>query len=250
MDWLAPLQGALSAIGLNASGVCDGRPYDHLLPGCRSVVVFGSGGTALWDAFLADLRARPEHLTAHAHPLDDFVTRAIQAADPDPPASRRWVRCAAEPEAFVDFRPLGLAAGLGWHSRTGMLLHPTYGLWLGMRAACFTTEALPLSAPLDGEGPCGGCPGHCARACPGGAFPEGSLQIRACAAFNVASDVCHGRCDARRACPAGSTHRHGDLQHHYHYARDTGRPALAAALGVAAGRAGQGPRWADWAEEG
>ncbi|MFT4974576.1 MAG: hypothetical protein ACI8S6_000459 [Myxococcota bacterium] len=249
MNWLSPLQDSLSAVGLNVSGVTDGRPYEEQLAGCRSVVVFASGGRALWEAFVADAQANPGHLTDHDHPFDDFVARAIRAADPDPPPSRRWIRCAAEPEAFLDFRPLALGAGLGWRSKTGLLLNPEHGLWLGMRAACLTTEVLPQQAALSGEGPCGDCPGYCADACPGGAFPEGRLQIRACAAFNVASEVCHGRCDARLACPEGAVHRHGPLQHHYHYARDTGRPMLAEVLGVEDGRSGLGPQWAAWSGE-
>jgi len=248
MQWLNPLQRRLAVVGLNASGVADGQAHQDILPGCKSVVVFASGGRGLWDAFTEDLRQHPANLTEHAHPLDDFVARAIEAADPDPPASRRWIRCAAEPEQFVDFRPLAEGAGLGWRSHTGLLLHPAYGLWLGMRAACFTTDPLPISTPLRGAGPCGDCPGHCASACPGGAFEGGRMRIRACASFNVRSDRCHGSCDARRACPAGAAHRHGDLQHHYHYARDTGRPALAAALGISDHRDGKGPQWADWTE--
>lgn len=249
MEWLSSIQQSLGAIGLNAVGVADGQDYGHVLPGCRAVVVFASGGTALWDAFMSDLQTNPRQLTEHTHPLDDFVHRAIHAADPEPPSSRRWVRCAAEPELFVDFRPLAENAGLGWRSRTGLLLHPRYGLWMGMRAACFTTEALPLDSALQEESPCTRCPGHCASACPGEAFAGGSISIRRCAAFNVASDVCHGRCAARLSCPEGQGHRHGTLQHHYHYARDTGRPALAAHLQIVDHGTGVGPNWASWAED-
>ena len=95
------------------------------------------------------------------------------------------------------------------------------------------------------------CPGHCASACPAGAFDGGRLNIRRCAAFHVQSRDCHGRCHARLACPEGVAHRHGTLQHHYHNERVDGRRMLAAALGITDDtRAGEGPHWAAWAEEG
>lgn len=248
MSWLSSVRTSLHDVGLNVCGVADGRAHDHLLPGCQRVVVFASGGVSLWEAFVADLRQHPEHLTEHTHPLDDFVARAIQRADPSPPSTRRWIRCAAQPEEFVDFRPLAQGAGLGWHSRTGLLLHPTYGLWMGMRAACFTTEPLPLSTPVSAPSPCDDCDMPCASACLGNAFVNQRLSIRRCAAFQVSSNDCHGQCVTRQACPEGQAHRHGELQHHYHYARGTGRAALADALGIEDRRQGIDPQWSDWAD--
>ncbi|MFT5686863.1 MAG: ferredoxin, partial [Myxococcota bacterium] len=245
MNWVDEIRASLGKAGLNVFGVADGRGLDHILPGCRSVVVFASGGTALWEAMCVNLSAHPAHLTDEDHPLDAFVARSIAAADPTPPASRRWVRCAAQPEAFVDFRPLAHGAGMGWTSRLGLLLHPEFGPWLGLRAACFTTEALPVSGPVSGENPCDACPGHCASACPGGVLSEGPLNIRQCAAFHLTSDACHGRCHARLACPVGARHRHGTLQHHYHNERIDGRGLLAEALGITDdARSGVGPHWA------
>ena len=37
----------LAAQGLGVQGVADGAPYQHLLEGCTSVLVFASGGTGL-----------------------------------------------------------------------------------------------------------------------------------------------------------------------------------------------------------
>ncbi len=246
MSWTEDVPRALAEVGLNVVGVADGRGHEAVLPGCRSVLVFASGGTALWEAMCADLAAHPTHLSAETHPLDAFVARAITSADPAPPASRRWIRCAAEPEAFVDFRPLARDAGLGYSGRMGLLMHPEHGPWVGLRAACFTTEVLAVDGPLTGEGPCPGCPGHCAQACPGGAFPEGSLDIRKCATFHRRSDRCLGQCEARLACPEGAASRHGALQHRYHYDRRGGRVALAAALGIDDERVGVGPHWGEW----
>jgi epoxyqueuosine reductase len=248
MSWLREVKIQLDAVGLNVSGTAPGEYGEVLLPGCAAVVVFASGGTLLWESFLDDVRAHPEHLTGSDHPLDDYVARQIARVDARPPTSRRWIRCGAKPEGFLDFRPLARAAGLGWPSRLGLLLHPEFGPWIGLRAACLTTEALPVDEPLPEEGPCETCDAPCASACPGGAFQQGPLDIHRCAAFHVESEICHGRCDARLACPQGAIHRHAPLQHHYHNARLTGRKLLAEACGIYDDpRKGQGPEWRAWA---
>lgn len=226
------LQDALRASGLNVSGVADGRPYDGLLPGCRAVVVFASGGRALWEAFTDDLRQHPAHLTEQAHPLDRFIARAIERADPDPRAPRRWVRCAADESVFLDFRKLAIAAGLGWPSQLGLVLHPTYGPWLGLRAACLTTAPLPIDGPLVGPSPCVSCPGHCAQACPGSAFRDGALKIRKCVAYRAASPTCATTCAARRACPEGKTHQYHPAELAYHMDPAHGQRVLRSRLGV------------------
>ena len=245
--WDARTRRVLSRIGLNAIGVASGADYQNVLPGCRSVLVFGNGGGALWDAFVADLRAHPAHLADEAHPLDSFVQRAIAHADPRPPASRRWIRCSADEPDPVDFRTLALRAGLGWTSALGLLLHPEYGTWLGLRAACFTTEALPLTPALAGDGPCPSCAAPCASACPATAIRDGVWQVGLCARWNTETDDCVTACAARVACPAGETHRYSALERHYHQDRKTGRRALAASLGIADRGEGIGPHWDLWA---
>ena len=247
-DW-NHIKKELNGIGLNVVGVADGRPYESLLPGCRSVVVFASGGRDLWNAFYADLKAHPEHLVAEDHPFDAFVARGVAAVDPKPDSTRRWVFCAARSDVFVDFRLLAHRAGLGWTSVMGLLLHPRYGLWIGLRAACFTSDVLPRGDALSGEGPCASCSKPCMASCPGEAFPDGALDIHRCARFHLESESCHGRCHARLACPVGHEYRHSALQHHYHNARATGRIELARRLGIEDDRReGEGPYWEEWSE--
>jgi hypothetical protein len=245
--WVERVRAELAAAGLNAWGVADGARHQAVLPGCRSVLVFGNGGTRLWDRFLDELRRDPRRLGDEEHPLDAFVRRALDRADPDPPPSRRWIRCAADEPEPVDFRTLGLEAGLGWPSMLGLALHPTFGPWLAFRAACFTTEPLPASGPLGGPGPCDGCAAPCVSACPARAVERaGGWNVRVCAAWNVRTDVCASSCASRVACPVGEAHRYSALERQYHYDRKTGRRALAASLGVADARTGVGPHWKDW----
>ncbi|MEC8425267.1 MAG: hypothetical protein VX000_15895, partial [Myxococcota bacterium] len=163
-------------------------------------------------------------------------------------ADRRWVVCTADGPP-VDFRRLAVEAGLGWLSRTGLLLHPEHGLWLGLRAALFMTEAIQQTGRLPGSGPCGDCSAPCVRACPGGAMTAAATPAnpsvwdwQACASFR-SGEPCRIRCDVRNACPEGAASRYPTLAQHYHNDHaGSGRTALAAALGVAPG-AGPGPGW-------
>jgi len=241
----------LASIGLNAVGVASGEGVD-VLPGCRSVVVFGSGGPALWDAFTQACSSDPTVLTAHAHPLDRFIARTLASVDPVPDAAHRmWVRCAFDAERFVDFRPLAQEAGLGWPSRLGLLLSPAHGPWMGLRAACFTTEALPVTGALPGAGPCGPCAAPCEQACPVSAVPASTgvrFDIQACASHKQAGG-CHGHCKARQACPYGLESVYPPLEQAYHDDRRTGRQRLARHLRIGAdGHIGEGPYWSSWVE--
>lgn len=249
----------LAGIGLNAFGVADPARWDasagperraqRLLPGTRAILVFGSGGPALWNALLGELRAHPEHLSAEAHPLDAYVRRAVERADPAlAGARRRWFFAAADTELHLDFRVLADLAGLGGRSRMGLLLHPEFGLWLGLRAACFLDQDVPFSAPMEAD-PCAGCPAPCVTGCPGDAFVDGAWNVDRCAAFHEASRRCASSCDARGACPKGAEHRYGPEEMVYHYDRAAGRPLLRALVGVSAeadGFEGVGPHWNSW----
>jgi hypothetical protein len=239
----------LRASGLNVQGVADGSKYAAWLPGCRSVLVFASGGSGLWEALLAACRTDPQRWSGEDHPLDAFVRDEVRAADPDPPPSRRWVFCGALEEKQPDFRTLAWEAGLGHPSKLGLLLHPVYGPWLGLRAACFTTDSVAPTGPLPGPAPCDGCPAPCVTACLGNAMSsERGWDVRACASFHETSRACHRDCASRVACPVGEAHRYGELERLYHNNRVVGRPAVAAFLGIEADdrRQGAGPHWALW----
>lgn len=213
-------------VGLNVWGVADGAPWQHVLPGCRSVLVIGSGGTTLWDGFLRSVAEQPARLELDG-PLDARVVEAIAAVPADP--SRLWIRCAADDGQHVDFRSLARDAGLGHPSRLGLLLHPTYGPWFALRAACFTTDALPVTGPLVTPTPCEGCAAPCTAACPVGAIGPGGWSFAPCVGFQERDPTCHGGCLARAACVVGREHAYGALQHRYHQ-HTAGRRAVLQAL--------------------
>jgi epoxyqueuosine reductase QueG len=256
---LGPLLDGLRRSGLNVSGVTTAAAWDAtqpearrvaaLMPGARSILVVGNGGGALWDALLADLAADPRHLTEEEHPLDAFVRRAVLAADAqlgDVP--RRWFWAAADADVHIDFRVLAHLAGMGGPSRLGLLMHPTYGCWLGLRAACFLAADLPADEP-GGPDLCTGCDAPCARACPAGALDAGRWDVDRCGEFHHESDLCHATCHARVACPVGASRRYTEEELRYHSNRREGRRALRRKLGIpdAADRfEGVGPHWGDW----
>lgn len=251
---LDQLSTRLGPAGLNVVGVADPAAWDAvmpesrrcstLLPGTRAILVVGSGGPALWEGLLDDCRAHPEHWSNEAHPLDARVRRVVESVEV--PGRHRWFFAAAEAELHLDFRLLASLAGLGGKSRMGLLLHPVHGLWLGLRAACFLDSELPFDTP-DLADPCAGCPGYCASACPGSAFPGGTWDVARCTAFHAESERCATRCDARLACPKGAASRYPDAEIRYHYDRGGGRRVLREALGITDDRfEGEGPHWGTW----
>jgi hypothetical protein len=259
--WLGRLRQGLAARGLNLCGVAGPAAYDAavgparrcaaLFPAAGAIVVVGSGGPALWRRFRARIAADRAALTAHAHPLDRMVgdlVAEVDGATSGGPA-RRWFFAALDAELHLDFRVLGQLAGLGGRSRLGLLLHPEHGPWVGLRAACFVAAALPPTGP-DESDPCAGCPGYCAAACPGGAFPGGGAwDVGRCGDFHLQSDTCRASCRSRLACPKGAAHRYPPDEITYHYDPEAGRRLLRREHGIAEGDdpfRGDGPAWGTW----
>ncbi len=259
---ISRLVDTLAAGGLNVVGTVDVAQWDTiapasrqsvaLLPGARCILVFGSGGPDLWSAFLADLRRDPRGLTEEVHPLDAFVARQVAAADPLlGTITRRWFHAAATEATPIDFRLLAHLGGLGTRSRPGILLHPRFGLWMGLRAACFVDVALPADAPLT-VSPCDTCPSPCMAACPGGAFVDGALAIARCAHHNRTTTDCATACHARAACPEGAAFRYTPEEQAYHTNPNQGRRWLRTYLGIPPGRdhhEGDAPPWGAWTAE-
>lgn len=229
-DWAQATLGHLGAHGVQVWGVADGTAWQHVLPGCRSVLVVGSGGTALWEDFLRWADEAPERAALDG-PLDARVVDLLEQVPSSP--SRRWVRCAADDGQDIDFRSLARDAGLGQPSRLGLLLHPTYGPWMALRAACFTQEALPPTGPALGPSPCEGCAAPCSAACPVGAVGPNGWAFAPCVGFQERDATCHGGCLARSACVVGREHAYGPTQHRYHQ-HPQGRRAVLDAITRAA----------------
>lgn len=202
MTWLEAATERFEAVGIGVRGIAAAEGLDAVLPGARSVVVFASGGRRLWG-----------HLDAAVpDPVDAVVHGVLDTLEPD--ASRRWVPCTDAADVHLDFQGLAIRAGLGQRGRIGLVLHPTYGPWLGLRAACLTTEALDPSPAA--PSPCAGCSAPCVAACPARAVDRTADWAR-CGAWQATATTCVDGCLARIACPVGAEHAYSGEQHRYHH---------------------------------
>jgi hypothetical protein len=239
---LSALEHALAPHGLNLIGATPIRTYDArvapgftlagLLPNARSAIVIGNGGTAFWDAFRAFCRMHPE-TERRSDPLDAFtetvVEEAVRPVLGTIPARVVYpFRFPAEPVSFVH---LAECAGLGRRSLLGLLVHPTFGPWIALRAAVLVPITVSAPRPADGFDPCPGCVERaCMPACPAGAVGDAGWDIPRCAAHRLRDeDDCAPRCHARFDCVIGREHRHGADELAYHQGR--ARDALAAYAG-------------------
>jgi len=246
----------LASTGLNHWGAVTPERYDKVAkPGLKtadlfadtqSILVFASGGRALWDAFIADLSRNPRHLDGEQHPLDAFVMRSVEAASMTlSGASHRWFFAAAEADVHLDFRTLAVMAGLGVPSRLGLVIDKEFGPWMGLRAACMLQ--IPIEETAAQEDLCAACASPCIPACPASALEGGQWSFETCASFHRSSDTCSTQCVARSSCPVGEGYRYSEAQTRYHYNRAIGRVELAQSLEIEDKIfEGLGPLWADW----
>ena len=195
-----------------------------LCPEARTAALVGSGGRALWEAF----RRSPEFGT-EPDPLDAYTGRVVAAAAGEferaRPRSRIRVSLAFERQGGVhaDFIALAEQARLGARSRLGLLLHPTYGPWLSLRAVVLTDWPKGPEKPVAPEGfdPCAGCPAPCATACPGRALAASHFDVARCGGHRKIDPGCAEACAARGACVVGREHAYlpEALAHHMRHAR-------------------------------
>lgn len=209
--WLHRDRDRLAGIGVGLAGVAAlptgpaAEAVRRIRPDTRRLVVVGSLGSALWEAAQHHHRS-----TGHPDPVDDLVRRAL--ATPHD-ADRTWVFADRDEARILPLRTLAVAAGLGWSSRLGLVLHPEGGPWLGLRAVALTPHDLPVTGPRPEPTPCDGCPAPCAAACPVGALRP-DLQLDRCLPQRAA---CTPGCHARAACPVGRDHAHAADRRRYHH---------------------------------
>ena len=218
----------LEAIGLNVAGVLPITVYDRavatewkadrLLPTARSAILLAAGGDALFHH---------HHAAGTSRSLDEFVHQAVDDASSrlrqQGWESRAFAYDEKQGDQYVDLIGLAVLAGLGGHSRLGLLLHREYGPWLSLRALVLTDQGSAARAAAEPFEPCTGCPAPCSEACPVAApraLPAG-FDMAACGAQRTLPGRCQLHCDARRACVIGTEHAYG---------REAERSFLAASL--------------------
>jgi hypothetical protein len=223
---------ALAPDGFNLIGVASPAEYDGRVredlrlasraPWARSAIVVGNGGGAFWRRVVA-WADRDGGFGAKSDPVDEFTVATIERAVPPLLGGVRSrivypFRFAEDPLSFVD---LALAAGLGAPSLLRVLVHPTFGPWIALRAAILVDVELSLPRPAEGYDPCPTCVERsCVPACPGRVVHDpGGWDVAGCIEHRRRTGDCEARCHARFDCVVGREHRYPDDALAYHHRR-------------------------------
>ena len=184
-------------------------------------IMIASCGRSMWSIFkcsmqFSDGRANPlerwsaEVLTATAV---EFNAQLLLPFDKPFPPFQQWAIRAA-----------------GLHqSPLGLLIHPDYGLWFGLRAVMVlnAAEFADIEKPVAHDNLCEQCEDKpCHYACPVRAFAENTLNTGKCFSHlktNNQPDCKSEGCKARNACPIGNAHRYCAQQLQFHMAAYCGQ---------------------------
>lgn len=162
---------------------------------------------ALWPAFVAAVRARPER-RALAHPLDDYVEETLSEALEAVPVRHAVFWGHRRPP--IALQRIAAAAGLAELGPAHLSVHPEHGPWIGLRAVIvFDQDAGDRALePGPSRSHCAGCSRPCVSALERAlGRPAGDHQAWI---------------DVRDACPVGREARYGPEQLRYHYTKDRG----------------------------
>ena len=176
---------------------------------------------ALHPIFFGVLSREPS-LRASADPLDAYAERELgRAAASTFGAVRHALRFAHDgTSGFLPIQRIAVATGRVWLGESGLVVHPTFGPWLGLRAV-ITVDAAPLAlAPR--VVPACVCASHCAprRRALDALLREADAALLA--------DRHRDFLAMRDACPVGRDHRYDEDAIAYHYTKD--RAALERAI--------------------
>ncbi|MGF1656464.1 MAG: tRNA epoxyqueuosine(34) reductase QueG [Verrucomicrobiales bacterium] len=153
---------------------------ERVLPGCQSVVVLATNyfrGTSP--------ATKPGHgrVAQYAQGLDyhDVLKPRLRELE------NLLAEWGAESRAYTDTGPIlerdfAALAGVGWHGKSTMLLHPQLGTWFFL-SVILTTLRLPDDPPIRDR--CGSCT-RCMVACPTNAIPHAyQLDSRRCISYHT-----------------------------------------------------------------
>jgi len=177
------------------------------------MVLFGTTGTAQWPHFTASA----EYADGAPDPLDRWSRRVIDTL------AARHAATALYPfdgPPWLPFQRWAQRADSVHVSPLGILIHPDFGLWHAYRGALALSARVPLTALRPRSNPCDVCVARpCLVVCPVAAARPGDFAVGACRAHLAAAagGACRqGGCLARRGCPVGAGHRHGEGQAAFH----------------------------------
>jgi len=171
-DWLSERKhGDMAWLERNADRRTDPQ---LVLPGVRSVIVLGMN---YWNP-----GSQPAGRIARYAWGDDYH----EVIEPKLWQLDEWLQQhGGRQRQYVDTGPVlerdfAALAGVGWHGKSTMLIHPKFGTWLFL-ASILTTLELPPDEPMHDH--CGKCT-RCITACPTGAITAShQLDARLCISY-------------------------------------------------------------------
>ncbi len=219
----AAVTASVAAVGLTVRGGFHPTPEDRVPEGedgapCRTLVLAGNVGPAMWTAFDRARQAEPDLRNAAA-PLERWARGVI---------GELAARLGARPlypfggPPYQPFQRWAQRAEAVFLSPIGILIHPDYGLWHAYRGALAFAEPIELPLPDGRPSPCESCADKpCLSTCPVAALTPGQYDVPACLAHITAepgAECRTGSCLARRACPIGRDYTYAPDQAAFHMA--------------------------------
>jgi len=188
------------------------------LASAGTVVLVGSAGSAMWDAFTrSDFYKSQGGTDGSDNPMDDWTRQIIDQVADELQAKALYP---FEGPPYYPFQRWAMRAEAVFASPTGPLVHPEYGLWHAYRAALVFDQIIAFPAIKSEVSPCATCPDKpCMQACPVDAFKPGVYDVPACVAHLQASPTPYCRtngCFARHACPVGQKFAYSEDQAGFH----------------------------------
>jgi epoxyqueuosine reductase QueG len=194
--------------GLDAAG----KGISGLPAGTVTLLLIGWGGPDQWRYFAAS----PEYTDGKARPLDRWTQRVVDRLAADLGAAPLYPFSGPP---WLPFQAWALAAGIGYKSPIGLLIHPRYGLSHSYRAALAFDQPITLPPAETAASPCDTCVGRpCLTTCPVGAYTEAGFAVDTCRTYirTMGKDCRDNGCQARAACPVGRDYRYTAEQIRFH----------------------------------
>lgn len=181
--------------------------YDY--PDSGSFLLIGSGGRDHWD-FVQRQSLKSKH------PIEETAWASVRKALPSFVPGAQLL---SQKESYsFDLRGLAVLAGFGTLSPYLLLvLHPTYGPWISLRAIVYCPVALKPTIAIPEYQPCEDCERPCLTACPVSAYSiDKPWDVHKCAGHRLEEeapeDHCASQCHVRLACPVGREHAYSEAE--------------------------------------
>lgn len=178
---------------------------------CRTLVLLGNAGPAIWDTF----RRAAEFKDAKPDPMNRWSQRVITGLAEKFRATPLFPFIGPP---YLPFLRWAQRAEAVYPSPLGMLIHPDYGLWHAYRGALSFACLIDLPQHTDATSPCESCAAKpCLTVCPVDAFSSSGYDVPRCVGHisSAIGDACvSGGCLARRACPVGAQYEPAQARFH------------------------------------